>query len=255
MRVEISTKASLLLGLLLFGPAGQAAAQPSCPVISSTTAALEQARALRRQMTRPADEQAFELLTCLYAQSPTFEVLLQLYQTEMVLGRWIPALRHLEQAKKDKGFAGLDPPILAQIEKDVAQIHDNVGRLEILAKDAATQQDIPNGTVFINGSEWSRLPMQGPNETLAGPREVRVVAPGYIEQTNTITVSPLTTQPLRRETFLLRLDPGPEKPPLYKRPAFWLGIGAGVVAVSVGLGVGLGVGLKPQPDGRLQLDF
>lgn len=250
MRIRISIGLLALLGLV--GATSDALGQAKgCPVYKDVQAEVARARTLRKAAMQSSDQAAFDLLTCLYAQSPVFDVLVQLYQVEITLGRWVEAWEHFQLAQKDPEFAALSlmPGFAEQTAKDNQRITSQIGRLEVLVKDADTQQDLAAGTLFMDGAQWSSLPVSVARDVVAGSRQLRVEAPDYVQQSREINVRPLVEQPLNRETFVLtRLRSR------WKKPGLWVGLGLGAAAV-IGLGVGLGVGLQPRPAADLQLVF
>lgn len=245
--------ASRLLALLGFiGATSDALAQAKgCPEIKDVQAEIARARTLRQTATTTSDQEAFDLLTCLYTQAPIFEVLVQLYQVEITLGRWVAAWDHFQLARKDPAFAALSlmPGFSEQAAKDHQKITSQVGRLEILVKDASTQQDLAIGTINIDGAQWASVPMSAAQDVVAGSRQVKVEAPDYVQQSREINVRPLSEQLLNRETFVLI-----KRRPLWKKPGLWVGLGVGAAGI-IALGVGLGVGLQPRPAADLKLVF
>lgn len=135
-----------------------------------------------------------------YELAPNYRVLFNIAQINIQLFNYAAARIAIEKFLKDGG-ADIPPARKAQAERDLAMLKTRTATLSVTST--------PPADVTIDDASAGSAPFTQPMLVNAGARKVTVSKPGYVSQTQTVTVAGGDARAL---TFTLQPVPTDERP-------------------------------------------
>jgi len=117
-----------------------------------------------------------------YEIAPNYAVLYNIGQTYAELRRTPEAVRAFRQYL-DEGGTSVPPRRRQEVERELARLERLVGRIALTVR-----PEVP-ATVYLDGTEASRLPAESPLLAAAGEHEVEVRAEGFLPFRRSVTVA------------------------------------------------------------------
>jgi tetratricopeptide (TPR) repeat protein len=182
---------------------------------------------------------ALEKFTAAYKIFPSPKLWFNIGQANRDLGRPVEAVEAFDRFLTDAGDA--PPETLAEARRSAAELKTKLGQLDVTCS-------IDGAEITIDGKQVGDAPLGGMVWTTPGRHQVAARQPGYspvIEDVVTeagkaisvnLDLRPVDLRPANQPGDAALVGGSAEPPPLYRRPWFWVGVGA-----LIGAGVTLAV--------------